>query len=130
MLESLSKIDLGLVIAVIQLIIILVGLFKGLEKVEKKNRWQFILDSIPEIHGKVQKIASQTKTQKDDKFVELVDVGLKAFKLLPVQRDEIEAIKALGSGYHFEYKEQRDIPLFLGGFEPPLTELKQPGSED
>lgn len=105
------------------LLVAIFGVIKALKNGKAKDRWSLILASIPEIHGKVQKIAKATKTQKDDKFVEQIDKILKAFNLLPIQPGEVESVKALGEGYHFEYKEQRDqLPLLQEGLELPSTE--------
>ncbi|MCK4302816.1 MAG: hypothetical protein KAY24_01105 [Candidatus Eisenbacteria sp.] len=73
----------------------------------KKSRWDFIRDSIPEIHGVVQRIAKHTRTKKDDEFVAAMSRILKAFGFAPVSLDETEAVKALGSGYHQEAKAGR-----------------------
>jgi hypothetical protein len=139
MLELLEKIDLELLMAVIQLAVLVIGLLKVWKKTEQKDRWAFIKAHIPEIHGKVQKVAEATKfSQKDNEFVALMGKALKAFGYLEIQEQEVDAVKVLGSGYHQEFKIARDsgvtltgdvAPLESEGSELPSTELKLSGLE-
>ena len=103
--------DPAVIVAWLQLAVFVVGVvahlvsrWRELEAAGNLNRWAFIKESIPEVHGLVQKIAASTKTQKDDRFVAEIDKLLRAAGLLPVKASEVEAIKNLGSGYHQETK--------------------------
>lgn len=111
MIEKLMAMDPAVIVAWLQLAVLVVGIvahlvakWRELEAAGKLDRWAFIKDAVPEIHGVVQKIAAATRTQKDDAFVAQIDKLLRAAGLLPVQPHEVEAIKALGSGYHQETK--------------------------
>ena len=126
----LEKLSPEVVAQWMQLIVVAVGVILALRKMwreevqnEKMSRLDFIKAAVPEIHGLVQKIASSTKTQKDDEFVRQIDALLRAVGMLPVQPAEVNAVKALGSGYHQEVKSVR-IPEGLLPVDPPSAPEK------
>ena len=109
--EFLKSLDPKVIAAWLQLLAIAIGLFamlraKWREEVEAKklSRWDFIKEAVPEVHGVVQRMAKLSKTKKDDEFVAIMDKLLDVMGLLPVQSQEKEAVKALGAGYHQEFK--------------------------
>ena len=114
----------------LQLIAIGIALFAAIyskykDKVEQgeMNRWSFIKEIIPEVHGYVQKVAKTSKSDKAALFVETVDRFLRSVGMLPVRTEETDMIKALGSGYHQEFKVLRGDDL------SPVKKLDEPSIE-
>jgi len=95
------------------LLIALLSAIKVIAQRDRSDKWALIRESIPEIHDVVQKIARQTPTKKDDEFVRQIGKLLSAagFKL---EAGDVDAVKALGSGFHQAAKideEMRRDPL-------------------
>ena len=98
------------------LLMALLGAIKIIAQRDRSDKWALIRESIPEIHDVVQKIARQTPTKKDDEFVKQIGKLLSAagFKL---EAGDVDAVKALGSGFHQAAKveeEMRRDPLVAG----------------
>ena len=127
--EFIKSLDPQALAAWIQLLVIVVGLIGALYtkyqdqvKADKLSRWDFIKQAVPEVHGVVQRLAKLTKTKKDDSFVDVMDKLLTSMGLAPVQHNEKEAVKALGTGYHQEYKLARDGAVTVNVAEPAPSE--------
>ena len=93
----------------------------------KKSRWEFIMGAVPYVHGQAQKAKKLFKNENSAvKFIEYMDAVLGSAGHDPVQPGEKEAIKALGSGYHQEFKMLRDAgesdPLILNVSQKPLND--------
>ncbi len=125
--EFLSKLNPEAMAAWLQVLVILVGVIAALRakwrdevRTDKLSRWDFIKQAVPEAHGVVQKIAKMTKTKKDDEFVNVIDKLLAAAGYAPVVHTEKEAVKALGTGYHQDYKLTRDTGVISAELAEPL----------
>lgn len=86
-------------------------------------RWQFIVNAVPTVHNIVQKLARLTGNKKLDKaeqFIEEMSKLLRSAGFLEIEPSEVKSVKALGEGYHQDYKAARDSanPLEALGVDP------------
>jgi hypothetical protein len=136
--EKASQID---IFAWIQFIVVIWGVVVVIRKqwreevtTGKISRMQFIKDHVPLVHGQVQKAASLFKNKnKAVEFIGYMDRLLRAFNMIPIQPEEVEAVQGLGSGYHQEFKMVRDVgdpvPLVLN-VPPKLSNASDPAVGD
>ena len=104
--EWLQNLDPDKIVQWLYLLVAVVGVVKAIRAKSNMDKWTMIRESVPLIHGVVQKAASLTATKKDDAFVAQIRKLLEAagFNL---DITEEAAVKALGEGFHQEFKLDR-----------------------
>lgn len=105
-----------LAVVVIGGLMVLVKQWKTAGEQAEVTRWARVLSMVKPAHRLAQKVAQSTHTAKDDEFLRQIS-RLLAVVGIKLDDAEADAVRALGSAEHQDFKLLRDGPVAM---EPPL----------